>query len=247
MTIPQHSFRSQWQPIEVDVVGHRIVDTIEGAALEAIYLFCNQHPREVAGQPIGLFSTTNPNDPEWNLRVVPEGHRLEGSTEEALQGTMQFMIVQHHYQLLLRHGMGQLISIAQGHFRNADRQVTQIQQLQALVIEKEEIIAAREETIHHREDQTNESDAIITQRNMIIGFLQEQIHDLILEVDDAQAQINELQQQPAPPAKLALGEEEDPKEIKGVSEIDSEHGDPVISPHHPSSGSQSSVGNFDDF
>jgi hypothetical protein len=37
------------------VVGYRIVDTIEGAALEAIYLFCNQHPREVVGQPIGLF------------------------------------------------------------------------------------------------------------------------------------------------------------------------------------------------
>jgi hypothetical protein len=55
MTIPQHPFRSQWQPIEVDVVGYRIVDTIEGAALEAIYLFCNQHPREVVGQPIGLF------------------------------------------------------------------------------------------------------------------------------------------------------------------------------------------------
>jgi hypothetical protein len=189
MTIPQHPFRSQWQPIEVDVVGHRIVDTIEGAALEAIYLFCNQHPREVAGQPIGLFSTTNPNDPEWNLRVVPEGHRLEGSTEEALQGTMRFMNVQHHYQLLLRRGMGQLISIAQGHFRNADQQVIQIQQLQAPVTEKEEIIAAREETIHHREDQINESDAIITQRNTIIEFLQEQIHDLILEVDDAQHQI----------------------------------------------------------
>jgi hypothetical protein len=49
MTIPQHPFRSQWQPIEVNVVGYRIVDTIEGAALEAIYLFCNQHPGEVAG------------------------------------------------------------------------------------------------------------------------------------------------------------------------------------------------------
>jgi hypothetical protein len=72
MTIPQHPFRSQWQPIEVDVMGYRTVDTIEGAALEAIYLFCNQHPRKVAGQPIGLFSTTDPNDPEWNLRVVPE-------------------------------------------------------------------------------------------------------------------------------------------------------------------------------
>jgi hypothetical protein len=173
MTIPQHPFRSQWQPIEVNVVGHRIVDTIEGVTLEAIYLFCNQHPREVAGQPIGLFSTTDPNDPEWNLRVVPEGHRLEGSIEEALQGSMRFMSVQHHYQLLLSRGMGQLINIAQGHFRNADQQVTQTAQLQALVAEKDEIITAREETIHHREDQINESDAIITQRNTIIEFLQE--------------------------------------------------------------------------
>jgi hypothetical protein len=162
MTIPQHPFRSQWQPIEVDVVGYRIVDTIEGAALEAIYLFCNQHPREVAGQPIGLFPTIDPNDPEWNLKVVRESHRLAGSTEEALQGTMRFMNVQHHYQLLLRHDMGQLINIAQGHFRNTDRQVTQIAQLQAFVTEKDEIITAREETIHHRKDQINESDAMIT-------------------------------------------------------------------------------------
>ncbi|PVH62641.1 hypothetical protein PAHAL_3G351900 [Panicum hallii] len=247
MTIPQHPFHSQWQPIKVNVVGHRIVDTIEGAALEAIYLFCNQHPREVVGQPIGLFSTTDPNDPEWNLRAVPEGHRLEGSTEEALQGTMRFMSVQHHYQLLLHRSMGQLIGIAQGHFRNADQQVTQTAQLQAMVAEKDEIITAREETIHHREDQINESDAIITQRNTIIESLQEQIHNLILEVDDAQAQINELQQQPAPPAVPAPEEEEDPEEVEGVSEIDSEHGDPVISPHHSSSGNQSSVGNFDDF
>jgi hypothetical protein len=136
MTIPQHPFRSQWQPIEVDVVGYRIVDTIEAAALEAIYLFCNQHQTEVAGQPIGLFPIIDPNDPEWNLRVVPENHRLEGSTEETLQGTTRFMNVQHHYQLLLHRGMGQLTSIVQDHFRNADRQVTKIEQLQALVTEK---------------------------------------------------------------------------------------------------------------
>jgi hypothetical protein len=158
------------------------------------------------------------------------------------------MNVQQHYQLLLRRGMGQLTSIAQGHFRNADRQVTQIEQLRALVTEKEEIITAREETILHQEDQINESDAMITQRNTIIEFLQEQIHDLILEVDDAHAQINELQQQPAPPAVLAPeAEKEDPKEIEGVSDLDSEHGDPILSPHHSSSASQSSVGNFDDY
>jgi hypothetical protein len=144
-----------------------------------------------------------------------------------------------------------LTSIAHGHFRNADRQVTQIEQLQALVIEKDEIIAAREETILHREDQINESDAMITQRNTIIEFLQEQIHDLILEVDDAHAQINELQQQPVPPAIPVAPEveEEDPEEIEGISDLDSEHGDPKPhpQPNHSSSGSQPSVGNLDDF
>jgi chromosome segregation ATPase len=161
---------------------------------------------------------------------------------------MQFMGVQHHYQLLLRCEMGQLINTARSYYREADRQVTQVDQLRALVTEKDGIIAARNETIHHREDKINESDAIITQHNTIIEFLQEQIHDLILEIDDAHAHINELQQQPAPPAIPAPEEEEeDPEEIEGVSEIDSEHGDPIISPHHSSSGSQSSVGNFDDF
>jgi uncharacterized coiled-coil protein SlyX len=116
------------------------------------------------------------------------------------------------------------------------------------VTEKEGIIATCEETIHHREDQINESDAMITQRNTIIEFLQEQIHDFILEVDDAHAQINKLQQQPAPPAVPAPeAEEEGPEKIEGVSDLDSEHGDPVLSPHHSPSGSQSSVGNFDDF
>jgi hypothetical protein len=42
-------------------------------------------------------------------------------------------------------------------------------------------------------------------------------------------------------------EEEDPEEVEGVSEIDSEHGDPVLSPYLSSSGSQSSMGNLDDF
>jgi hypothetical protein len=112
MVIPQHPFRSQWQPIEVFVMGYRIVDTIEGAALEAIYLFCNQHPREVAGQPIGLFSTTDPKESEWNLRVMPESHRLEGPTEETLRGMMRFVNVQYHYQMLLRREMGQLVHAA---------------------------------------------------------------------------------------------------------------------------------------
>jgi hypothetical protein len=77
---------------------------------------------------------------------------LGDSAEEMLRGTIRFMNVQHHYQILLRRGMGQLLGIAQGHYQNADQLVTQILELQALVTEKEEIIAARDEIILHRED-----------------------------------------------------------------------------------------------
>jgi hypothetical protein len=248
MTIPQHPFRSQWQPIEISMIGYQIVDTIEVTALEAIYAFCSQHPEEVVGQPIGLFATTDPGEAERDLRVIPESHRLEGSPEEVIRGMRLFTSVQYHYHSLLRRQIGQLINTARGLHREAASHITQVDQLRAVVIDKDGIIATQNETIHHREDQINESDHIITQRDTVIEFLQTQIHDLILEVDDANAHINELQQQLVPPAAPAPEEEEeDPEEIEGVSGIDSEHGDPVISPYHSSSGSQSSVGNYDDF
>jgi hypothetical protein len=249
MIISQHPFHSSWHPIEVEVVGYRLVDTLETAAFEAIKLFCNQHPTEVAAYPIGLFPTIDPDNSEWNFWIEHLGHMLGDLAEEIVRIITRFMDVQHHYQILLRHGMGQLTGVAQSHYRNADRQETQIVELQALVTQKDEIIAARDETILHREDQINESDHIITQRDTVIEFLQGQIHDLILEADDAQAHIEELQQQPILPAIPIIPEEEeeDPEEIEGVSEIDSEHGDPVLSPYHSRSGSQSSIGNFDNF
>jgi hypothetical protein len=249
MIIPQHPFRSQWQPIEISTMGYRIVDTIEAAALEAIYAFCSQHPEEVVGQPIGLFATTDPSEAERDLGTIPESHRLEGPPEEVVQGMRRYTGVQYHYHMLLRREIGHLITAARSFHGDAARYFTQADQLQAVVLEKNGIIATQNETIHHREDQINESDHIITQRDTVIEFLQAQVQDLILAVDDAQAQIEELQQPPIPPVAPAApeAEEEDPEEIEGVSELDSEHGDPVVSPHHSSSGSQSSVGNFDDF
>jgi hypothetical protein len=110
MTIPQHPFHSPWQPIEVDVVGYHLVDTIETAALEAIYIFCNQHPMEVAVHPIGLFPAIDSNDSEWNFRIAHYGHMLGDLAEETLRGTIRFLNAQHHYQILLRRGMSQLTS-----------------------------------------------------------------------------------------------------------------------------------------
>jgi hypothetical protein len=116
-------------------------------------------------------------------------------------------------------------------------------------------IAGRDTTIGHFEVQILEDDAQILQRNTVIDFLQEQVHDLNQELGDALGHIEMLEEQQMPP--LVLNEledeeensEEEPEEIEGVSEIDSEHGDlePKPQPDQSSSSSQSSVGNLDDF
>ena len=50
-----------------------------------------------------------------------------------------------------------------------------MEELQAAVTARDEVIAQREETIGHREDQIVKSDALFTQRNTVIEFLQEQV------------------------------------------------------------------------
>jgi hypothetical protein len=163
------------------------------------------------------------------------------------------MNAQYHYQILQRHGMSQITNIPQGYHRKINRQISQIEELQATIAAKDEVIAQQDETIIHREDQIIESDTLIIQRNTIIEFLQEQVHDLTLELDDDITHIDMLHEQPVPPVALeeseSEDEEEDPEEIEGVSDLDSEHGDPEPNPqpNRSSFGSHSSVGNLDDF
>jgi hypothetical protein len=249
MTIPPHPTLSLWSPIEVNVVGHRLADTFEAAAIEAIHTFCDQHPEEVAGYPIGLFPAMDSRDPEWTFRVAYCDHLLGTLAGETLRTAVRFMSAQYRYQTLQQHGIYRLTNIAQRYRNQVGRQNTQIEALQATITAKEEEITQREETIQHREEQIVESDALITQRDTVIDFLQEQVHELNLNLGEAIDHINMLHEQPAQPVanEPEDDEEEDPEEVEGVSGIDSEHGDPVLSPYHSSSGSQSSVGNLDDF
>jgi hypothetical protein len=249
MTIPSHPTLSLWQPIEVNVVGHRLADTFEAAAMEAIRVFCDLHPEEVAGHPIALFPTMDSCDPEWTFRVTYCDHLLGNLARKTLRTAVRFMNAQYHYQILQQHSIYRLTSIAQGYCNQVGRQNTQIEELQATVTAKEEIITQREETIQHQEDQIVESDALIVLRDTVIDFLQEQVHELNLNLGQAIDHINMLHEQLVQPVVDEFEseeEEEEPEEVEGVSEINSEHGDPILSPHHSSFGSQSSVGNLDD-
>ena len=77
-------------------------------------------------------------------------------------------------------------------------------------------------------------------RDATIHFLDDQIHDLQLEVDDAQGQLHEMQQAQdalhAPPDEMQVDGEDEPHEVQGVSEVDFEEQAPqpaLVETHSP--------------
>ena len=137
--------------------------------------------------------------------------------------------------------MDQVIDLAQSFQRGLRLRDTQIQGLQ-------DAVAGRDTAIAQFEHQAMEYGAEIEQRNTVIGFLQAQVNELQADWADALAHVGMLQEQLDAPAEPAAAEE-DPEEIEGVSDLDSEHAlaEPNPQPDDSSSGSASSVGNLDDF
>jgi len=87
----------------------------------------------------------------------------------------------------------------------------------------------------------------------MLQFLEDQLHDLQLDLDDAQGQLH-LQQHAqdalhAPPDVMDVDEEEEPEEIEGYSDVDFEEADsqPAQLGAHSPVASESSVNNLDDF
>jgi len=99
MTIPQHP-TLEWPPIEIEVIGYRLVDAFETAALKAITTFCEHHPKEVAAYPIGLFPAVNAGNAEWLFRTTHFGHLVGDVVEETIQAVTRYMNAQSHYQIL---------------------------------------------------------------------------------------------------------------------------------------------------
>ena len=165
---------------------------------------------------------------------------------------VRFMNAHLRHQELQHRGIIHLASEAQVTHSKLDRHIAQVEELQAAVTARDEVITQHEEMIGHREDQITENEALLNQCNIVVEYLQEQVQDLTLEFDDDNAYIEFLQVPPRPPKipEPPVGnEEEDPEEIEGVSELDSEHEglEPEAQNSDPSLGSESSVSNLDNF
>jgi chromosome segregation ATPase len=148
--------------------------------------------------------------------------------------------------------MNQLSNLAQAHHGTITQQLDELNELHTVTNAQVDLLAQRDVIINNQENQIHERETVIAQRNTIIEFLQDQVQDLTIELDDAVNHINDLYEQPAPflePEESESEEEEEPEEIEGESGLDSEHGDPAPNPqsNHSSSGRVSSVGNLDDF
>ena len=77
-------------------------------------------------------------------------------------------------------------------------------------------------------------------RNATIQFLEDQFHDLQLDLDDAQGQLHELQHAQdalhAPPDEMQVDGEDEPQEVQGMSEVDLEEQAPqpaLVETHSP--------------
>ena len=116
----------------------------------------------MAEYPIGLFPAVDYYDPEWCFRVEHCAHLLGDSAGDTVHMIVMFMNAQLRHQELQRRGIIHLASEAQVTHSKLDRQITQVEELQVAVTARDEVIAQREETIGHREDQIIESDALIT-------------------------------------------------------------------------------------
>ena len=169
------SFQSSLAAYRDRGIWYRFADTIEAAALEAITTFCEQHPNEVAEYPIGLFPTANYHDPEWTFRVEHYAHLLGGSARDTVRMMVRFMNAQLRLQELQHRGIIHLASEAQVTHSKLDRHIAQVEQLQAAVTARDEVIAQHEETIGHREGQITENDALLSHRNIVVEYLQEQV------------------------------------------------------------------------
>ena len=84
---------------------------------------------------------------------------------------VKFMNAQLRLQELQHRGIIHLASEAQVTHSKLDRNIAQVEELQAAVTARDEMITQHEETIGHREDQITENEALLNQRNIVVEYL----------------------------------------------------------------------------
>ena len=238
MTIPQHPLNPQWLLIVTQVTGHRLLDSWELAATCALTTFCDQHPLEVVMTPFGLFPVVDEADPLWLDRMNTSHVLAALDTVGTVRVTAQCLNAQYRLQVFQGNAIAQLAELAQGHL--------------GMVIDRDFQIIELQGQVQQLQGQVHAPQTTVAEHEAMMEFLDEQIGELNMEIDNVQEQLQLQQMQQdalhAPPDVMDVDEEE-PEEIECYSNVDFEKADPQPAQWgaHSPVASESSVNNLDDF
>lgn len=235
ITVPPHPLHPEWPILNLEVIGHRLADTWESAALKTLTTFCSQHPVEIVMDPIGLFPLEQADDPMWVDHIQHAEVLGFIWPKEVIHTTTRCMTALFRLLTQQSAAIASLSDLAQANQMMGDNRDAQIAELTARVgeleVEVEEVC-----------DDLNE-------RIGLVDMLEDQVHDLQIELADANKEIQQLQlglSQEAPPDLIDLDAAE-PEIVEGVFEINFKSAAPQMAGYESLGDSQSSVGNLDDF
>jgi hypothetical protein len=202
MTHAPHPFPAHWASLELEVVGHRLLDTWELAAMKALNKFCAKNYAAVTLAPIGLFPAEQPNDPNWLSRIGHTGYLQENIVAETISMSVKCMNALYRLQTLQGNAMAQIIGSAQTSHDMVNARNEQIRDLNAHV--------------DQLEGQVQERDTLLGERDADLALLEQKFNALQIQLDNALDHIEVLE---ALQAQLEAMEEE-PQEVQGVSGLD---------------------------
>jgi len=151
MTHTPHPFPDHWASLELEVVGHRLVDTWEVAAMTALNKFCEKNYAAVTLAPIGLFPAEQPNDPNWLSRVGHTGYLQQNRAAETISMSVKCMNALYRLQTLQAKAMTQIIASARTSHEIVIAKNEQIRDLDAHVGQLEGLIEERDVLLDNRD------------------------------------------------------------------------------------------------
>ena len=274
VTVAPHPTHPEWPPLDVNMVGHRFADTVEVAALRVLTSFCGHHPQAIVLAPVGLFPSTNMDDPAWldrldhlqaaaihagpvfmaywQTRYVNALYRLQLFQQRAVRELSAQSTDHYLSHQLLQVGFGDLSrEMADAEDSLAHRQ-TRIEELEAQVEELQARVTHRDEQREEMLEHIAEMEQARIQHLQALVQMENELEEMHVELHDAQ-QLIEVLQQGGPQgmeidAPAPPPAEEDPDMVQGVSGMDILSGVPRT-PQAPASPAESeaSVNNLDDF
>ena len=131
MTHAPHPFPAHWLSLELEVVGHRLLDTWELAAMKALNKFCAVNYAAVTLAPIGVFPAEQPNDPNWLSRIGHTRYLQQNRDAEIISMSVKCINALYRLQTLQGNAMAQIIGSAQTSYEMVNAKNEQIVDLNA--------------------------------------------------------------------------------------------------------------------